>query len=457
MKLSGRILKHWLAGLWLLSVVQLQAALWVTGYYPAYQRATLSPDRIDFGTVTHLIHFALQVNPNASVDPAKLGLDSSHMSNAVARAHAAGRKVLICAGGAGSEPGFQGATSGARLATLISNLTLVVAQYDYDGVDLDWEPMSVADHAPFTNLVRRLRSALDEFPSKKLLTAAVGAFPGYGEPPKAQYQMLAGVQGQLDQINVMTYDLAGPYPGWVTWFNAPVFDGGSIFPSTGTLLPSLDGAVRNFLSNGVAASKLGIGIPFYGYLWSGGGVAQPRQSWPEANVPVFTAESYATIATTYLRSNVSHWDTNAHSAYLSISNGASGLTGFLSYDDARSVQTKVSYARSRGLGGVMIWELSQEYFPSAPAAGRHPLSQAINEALLAPGRMTAELFNAGATLQFTGMPLGSYRVQWSGDLASPVWNTLVATNFVGPSGLVSVTDPHALNGGQRFYRVQSDW
>jgi chitinase len=32
----------------------------------------------------------------------------------------------------------------------------------------------------------------------------------------------------------------------------------------------------------------------------------------------------------------------------------------VSYDDPRSIALKAAYARERGLGGVMFWELSQD-------------------------------------------------------------------------------------------------
>ena len=67
--------------------------------------------------------------------------------------------------------------------------------------------------------------------------------------------MFAALQNKLDQINIMTYDLSGPYGGWVTWFNSPIYDGGYRFPSTGGLVPSVEGAVNNFLGSGVAAGR----------------------------------------------------------------------------------------------------------------------------------------------------------------------------------------------------------
>jgi GH18 family chitinase len=124
-----------------------------------------------------------------------------------------------------------------------------------------------------------------------MLTVAAPAYPEYGDSPTAEFTMLASVQAAFDQINIMTYDLSGPYEGWVTWYNSPIYDGGYTFPSVPTeLVPSINGAVSNFVNNGVLPGKLGVGTPFYGYIWTGGpGVTQPRQSWPDTNPPTFSA------------------------------------------------------------------------------------------------------------------------------------------------------------------------
>jgi chitinase len=430
-------------------------ALWSTGYYPGWEQGAMPPSNIDFSTLTHIIHFSVLPNSNGTLNSGANGLSASYSADLVTRAHAAGKAVLICVGGAGSESDFLAATTVAVLPAFVSSLTNFMATRGYDGVDLDWEPLPASDSGPFTNLVNSLRSALDRFPQHKLLTAAVGAYPPYGDPPTAEYALFATLQDQFDQINIMTYDLAGPYPGWVTWFNSPIYDGGFRFPSTGSLLPSVDGAVHNFISNGVAPAKLGIGIAFYGYIWAGGsgtstgGVTEPRQSW--TNAPTVSTPSYNEIMSGYYQSNRYHWDDSAQAAYLSITNPNPANDMFVSYDDPRTCQCKVSYARNNGLGGVMIWELAQDYQQGQP----DPLLLALKQALATPGSIGIQDFGQNIALSFTGLPLGSYRVEWNKDLSSNAWNTLTVTNLSGPAGLLEILDPAAPTQSQRFYRIQT--
>jgi chitinase len=437
-----------------LSTLTVYADLWVTGYYPGWEQAGMPASSIDFTTLTHIIHFSVVPNSDGTLNSSDNSITPANSADLVSHAHAAGRPVLICVGGAGSESLFQGAASTANLPAFISNLTNFVATRGYDGVDIDWEPLPSTDALQFTNLVNGLRSVLNGFPQHKLLTAAAGAYPPYGDSATAEYAMFASLQNQFDQINIMTYDLSGPYPGWVTWFNSPIYDGGYRFPSSSGLVPSVDGAVNNFLNNGVASDKLGIGIAFYGYVWLGGsgtstgGVTQPRQSW--TNAPTVTTPSFTTIMTDYYQSNLYQWDASAQAAYLSISNANPASDMFISFDNQRTCQAKVSYARNHALGGVMIWELAQDHTASLP----DPLLQSINQALATPGNINGVISGNDLNLSFTSIALGSYQIQWTSNLTAGNWNNLFTTNVNGLGGVIQYTDVGTLtNEVMRFYRI----
>jgi chitinase len=402
---------------------------------------------IDFTAVTHVIHFALVPNNDGTLDSSANSVTSANSSDIVSHAHGAGKKVLVCVGGASSQTGFQGATSAANRGTFITNLVNFMSARGYDGIDIDWEPLDPSDANQYTNFVNGLRIALNAINPRPLLTAAIASPP---TPPT----LIAAVQNQFDQINLMTYDLSGPYPGWVTWFNAPIYDGGYTFPSTSGLVPSADGMVNSVTSAGVPASKLGIGIAFYGWVWSGGtgttsgGAALPRQGWTTA--PSTTQPSYNTILSTYFQSNLYHWDTAAQSAYLSIDNSGSSNDKFISYDDPRTCQSKVSYARNRHLGGVMIWELAQDHHAGQP----DPLLQSIKQAFATPGETAIQFNGQNIDLSFPTVPLGSYRLQWSSNVIGAPWNTLAVTNMSGTGGVLHIPDP-VTNQARRFYRVET--
>jgi chitinase len=433
-----------------------RADLWNTGYYAGYQQDTMVASNLDFSALSHIIHFSIIPNTDGSLNTSGNGLSASHSSDLITRAHAAGKKVLVCVGGAGSGAGFEGATTNANRAKFITNLINFMSSRGYDGIDVDWEPLLQADANQYTNFIIGLRTNLNGFVQPKFLTAAAGAYSDYRDPVNAEYQLFASLQTNFDQINIMTYDLSGPYAGWVTWFNSPLYDDGYHFPSTGGLLPSVDGAVNNFIFSGVAPYRLGIGVAFYGYVWTGGsgtvptgGVTVPRQSWT-TNAPTVTTPSYANIINSYYASNQYHWDTNAQAAYLGKTNSAA----FISYDDERTCQVKVSYARNRGLGGVMIWELSLDFFPAQTGAQRAPLLDALKQSLATPGLTEIQLQGKGLQLSFNSLPLSLYRVMWTSNIVDGSWNTL-SNNVNGTGGILRISDPNPPIDPQRFYRVKT--
>jgi chitinase len=419
---------------------------WTTAYYPGYRQAGMPASTIDYTALTHVIHFSMLPQANGSLDGTANSITAAGAADLVSRAHAAGRKVMICIGGAGSQSAFRTAASPSTLNAFVSNMVSFMSTNGYDGVDLDWEPLESGDDTLFSNLVTAVRTALDGKSPRPLLSAATASEPA----------LFASLQQQFDQINVMTYDLASTAAGWVTWFNSPIYDGGYRFPSTGNLIPSADGLLKSFTSAGVASAKLSIGIAFYGYVEQGGtgtstgGVTQPRQSW--STPPSLTAVTYNSIIAQYYQSNRYHWDSAAQAPYLSVTNTNSANDMFISFDDARSCQAKVSYARNNHLGGVMIWELGQDHTTGVP----DPLLQAVKQALATPGSTSLQLNSNDVRLTWTGLALGSYRVQWSSNLAQGGWNTLLLTNMPGAGGLLQITDFGVVTNRCRcFYRVQT--
>jgi chitinase len=354
---------------------KVHAGLWNSAYYAGWMQDYLPAEQVDFTAMTHVIHFAVVPRTDGSLDSATNAVSFANSTDVVTRAHAAGVKVLISVGGEDSAPGFRGATIAANRPRFVTNLVKFVTSRGYDGVDVDWEPLDAPDVGLYSNLVNDLRVALNAITPRPLLTAAVGSQPA----------LLASLQGRFDQINLMTYSFSGAYSGWVTWFNAPIYDGGYRFPSTGELVPSADGVVSNFLAHGVAASKLGIGISFYGCVWSGGsgtstgGAALPRQSWKVP--PKVTDIAYSAIMSTYYQPQLYFWDTNTQSAYLSIDQPGSANDKFISYDDPRACRAKVAYVKQRGLGGLIIWELGGGYRVDQPAGQRDLLLQSVKQAL----------------------------------------------------------------------------
>ncbi|HTR98216.1 MAG TPA: glycoside hydrolase family 18 protein, partial [Bacteroidota bacterium] len=220
---------------------------WVSAYYSGWwQGGQLNPEEIDYAAVTHIIHFCLVVGPDGTVNGAGNGITPASAASAVRAAHAGGRKILISVGGSNSDRGFAGAVSSSNREKFIAALVQFMQGYGYDGIDIDWEPVESTSH--YMEFIRELRGAMTAaHPGSLLFTAVMTNTDG---------KLLAEAAHYFDQINLMTYDMSGPWPRWETWHNAPLYNGGARFQSTGSPLPSIDGVVRDKIAAGVPAAHL---------------------------------------------------------------------------------------------------------------------------------------------------------------------------------------------------------
>ena len=351
------------AGVFLLaSVASGQSQPWVSAYYAGWMQSDCPPSAIDYGAVTHIMHFSIYPSGGANVSGTSNGITPAASTAIIQAAHAAGKKVIVTCGGWGEAEGFVTATNATNRAAFITNLVNFVVNRGYDGLDIDWEP--ITSSSQFKLFIPELRTALNAAKPGLLLTIAAMD----GDAPD-----IAAVQSSFDQVNIMTYDMSGAWDGWVVWHNAPVYDGGLKFPGTNRLVPSADGDVNTYISAGIAKGKIGIGADFYGYVWSG--VTTPRQTWsstPSVNDNV----AYYTLMNTYA-ANPILWDSVAQAAYISVTTGGGK---FISLDDERTMAAKAAYVRKKGIGGMIIWELGGGYRASAPAGQRDKLLQAVKQA-----------------------------------------------------------------------------
>jgi chitinase len=122
---------------------------------------------------------------------------------------------------------------------------------------------------------------------------------------------------------------------------------------------SLQQSTHLYLSAGVSAAKLGIGIGFYAQCWSSP-VNGPRQPISHSSIQ---AVSNAIAVNSYYNSTRYIYDPVAESATLSFPSptGPLGCT-WVTYEDARSIAAKAAFASAKGLGGTIIWQLAQGVF-----------------------------------------------------------------------------------------------
>jgi len=179
-----------------------------------------------------------------------------------------------------------------------------------------------------------------------LLTIAAGA-----GVDKVRVTDPAAYHQYLDYINVMTYDFHGTWDARTNHHSA-LFDSPND-PSTGDQkLYNSNDAMEAFLTRGVPASKLNLGIGFYGRGWTGvanvnNGLYQSGSAAPgtyEAG-----NEDYKVLKD---RPGTIYTDANARATWKYDGNT------FWSYDTPAMVTEKMSYVKAQNLGGAFFWEFS---------------------------------------------------------------------------------------------------
>lgn len=234
----------------------------------------------------------------------------------------------------------------------------------FDGIDIDWEYPAAPgntgnvyrpqDTRDFTLLLAEFRKQLDALGKQ---TGQHYLLSFEGSAGKADYSKLElnKVWKYVDWINLMTYDYNGPWEtNGPTNFNAPLYTSPKD-PTPVNQRQSIDTTVNAYLKAGVPASKLNMGIPFYGHGWTnvpdanhglyqGNANTQPAPGVAEAGTNNFNVLEALTGYTSY-RDPITKafW----------IFNG----TTFWSYDDPIMLLAKMQYVRARGLGGAMIWSM----------------------------------------------------------------------------------------------------
>ena len=344
---------------------------WVAGYYVGYERDLYPIGEVDFSAVTHLMVGRARPLADGSLTT-DFDIDAVDgpiwAQAAVDAAHAAGRKAVLMVGGAGEIDGWRGAASAAHRATFVTNLLAALDTYGFDGLDLDWEPLDDGDRPDFQALATALRNAR---PGAILTVPVNWANSNFADPPDPFWGQIAPL---FDRIDVMTYDMAGPWDGWQSWHNS------ALHGETPTTPSSVASSLAFYLASGVPAAKLGAGTAFYGYCWQG--VTGPHQDGGTIAAGDGTM-SYANIAENYYTPSAYVFDATARVPYLSsvAPLGNDGCT-FVSYEDAQSIAEKGAFVRAQGFGGTIIWTISQGHLADLPPGQRDPLLDAVRAAFL---------------------------------------------------------------------------
>lgn len=256
----------------------------------------------------------------------------------------------------------------ASRAKFASSCVAFMKEHGFDGIDIDWEyPVGGGlpenknrpeDKQNYSLLLQELRAELDAAGAADdrpyLLTIAAPAGPDVYVNLE-----LETVGKTVDWINLMAYDFHGTWEP-ITNLNAPLY-ASSADPTPDPVIQkqfNTDSAVQGYLDGGVAPTKLVLGVPSYGRGYMGVPASNDGLYQAHAGAPQGTWEAgqfdYHDLKANYVPKLKRYWHDEAMVPWLY--DAAQGL--MITYDDPESIAKKSAYARDKGLGGVMLWELS---------------------------------------------------------------------------------------------------
>lgn len=333
----------------------------LVGYYASWAAySNFLPSSIDATKLTH-INYAFA---NITLDN-KVVMDNAtnDLRNFTALRNLKSKnpslKLLISIGGwTGSKYFSNVALTQESRETFANSCVNFIVTHGFDGIDLDWEyPVSGGaagnikrpeDKQNFTLLIQTIRQKLNEQSNKDtkkyFLTIAGAISNSYIKNIE-----LTKILPYLDFIFIMGYDMHGTWDQYAD-FNAPLYNPQDNSPH---YVITVNDAVRNYINAGAPASKLVLGMPFYGYKYSltetnNNGLYQPFSSGGSIG--------YDRVVSDYLNNPLYNKfvHPNAKVPYLF------GNNTFISYEDTDSIREKVNFAKNLGLGGVGAWELSHD-------------------------------------------------------------------------------------------------
>lgn len=249
-------------------------------------------------------------------------------------------KIVLSIGGWEGDGFSQTAMTEQGRRAFAASCLEAVEKYRLDGIDIDWEYpcSSVAgiasdprDKKNFTLLLQALRDALRQ---ERILSVAVGAAQSCIR--NTEMDKVAKI---LDYVQLMTYDLAGEFPG-----RSGHHAGLAISRNV----------VEWYHEAGVPYEKMVLGAAFYGrhfevYAAENHGLGQPAGE----GLP---GPSYGEITPRYLQDNgyEQFWDEEGEAAYL-----FNGKT-FVSFESPEAIRRKCAFVKEKGMKGIMYWEHSDD-------------------------------------------------------------------------------------------------
>jgi spore germination protein YaaH len=304
----------------------------VYGWHP-YWAGTYAHLNYDYNVLTHIAYFSYEVDTATGSYSTLRGWDTTPL---IDYAHQRGVKVMLTVTNFGSERNTKILTDTVKQWTLINTVIAQLKARNGDGVNFDFESVPAAMKANMVSFCRRaVRGIRAELPLAEvsLATPEVNWSDGW------DLEALAGICDYLIMMGYNYYWSGSSTAGPVAPLDGENYD--------------ITGSIReDYLDEGVAPSRLLLGMPWYGYDWPVSSSARKATTTGTG-----TSKTYITTIQMVLTYG-KPFDSDTSVPWTSYQDGTQWHQMW--FEDSLSLLLKANYAKKNGLAGVGIWALSYE-------------------------------------------------------------------------------------------------
>ena len=320
----------------------------VFGFLPYWMLDATTLQWMQYQLVSTIAYFGVAAKSDgtlATYGSTWAGWNSSAMTSVINTAHSRGVKVVLSVTMMAYDGGAQQAAllgNATNRVNLINAIVATVRARNADGVNLDFEPVAIAQRDQFTSFVRQLKAALVSAGVGSRLTVCTMA----GAATWATGYDLVGLvaPGAADALFVMGYDFS-----WSGSARA-----GGVAPMESPYILDVNQAVADHLRI-VPANKLIWGVPYYGRTWqtTTSALNSPTRTGASGASAAYYYTANLTLAAKYGRL----WDGTGQVPWFRYydSAAATWVQGY--YDDVASLGVKWNMVNQRGMLGTGMWAL----------------------------------------------------------------------------------------------------
>jgi spore germination protein YaaH len=310
----------------------------------------------DYSVVSTFAYFGLTVNWDGTwytADGGWNGFNSANFTDMVNRAHQAGDRVLLVIKASGEQPLNDVVTVPTETQLVITNTIAQIAAKNLDGVNVDFEGYTYAGlpnlQSGMTNFVTQMSAQVHQRWPSAFVTVDTYTGSASWDGGLMKIDALAPV---VDAMFIMAYDMS---------FDNSPGQAGPTAPMTGWTYNDTT-AISQYLTK-APASKIILGVPWYGYRFTTNGSAA------YASDSAATADSYSQdISDLNCGRPIQAWDSTAQSpwaAWYSLGSGDpcglnKGSWQELYWDSVQSLGIKYDLVNQSGIRGMGVWALGYD-------------------------------------------------------------------------------------------------